>query len=103
MQKDAGLTLSVLNVDGGAAVNDQLMQFQADLLGVPVRRPASTEATARGAAFLAGLAVGYWPDREALSRIWTLDRQFAPAMDNATRARLRTGWQKAVSRALDWA
>jgi len=103
MQKDAGLTLSVLNVDGGAVVNDQLLQFQADLLGVPVRRPVSTEATARGAAFLAGLAVGYWPDQAALSRIWKLDREFAPAMDAASRTRLRDGWQKAVSRARGWA
>jgi glycerol kinase len=103
MQKDAGLTLSGLNVDGGAVVNDQLLQFQADLLGVPVRRPVSTEATARGAAFLAGLAVGYWPDQAALSRIWKLDREFAPAMDAGSRARLRDGWHKAVSRALAWA
>ncbi|PYR60111.1 MAG: glycerol kinase [Acidobacteria bacterium] len=85
MQKDAGLTLSVLNVDGGAVVNDQLLQFQADLLGVPVRRPVSTEATARGAAFLAGL------------------REFARAMESGSRARLREGWDKAVSRARGWA
>ena len=103
MQKDAGLTLSVLNVDGGAVVNDQLLQFQADLLGVPVRRPVSTEATARGAAFLAGLAVGYWPDQTALSRIWKLDREFAPAMESGSRMRLREGWDKAVSRARGWA
>ena len=103
MQKDAGLTLSVLNVDGGAVVNDQLLQFQADLLGVPVRRPVSTEATARGAAFLAGLAVGYWPDQAALSRIWKLDREFVPAMESGSRARLREGWDKAVSRARGWA
>jgi glycerol kinase len=103
MQKDAGLTLSTLNVDGGAVVNDQLLQFQADLLGVPVRRPVSTEATARGAAFLAGLAVGYWPDRATLARIWTLDREFKPSMDRPSRDRLYAGWQKAVGRALAWA
>ena len=103
MQKDAGLTLSVLNVDGGAIVNNQLLQFEAELLDGPVRRPVSTEATARGAAFLAGLAVGYWPDRAALARIWKLDREFTPAMDAASRARLRGGWQKAVSRAVGWA
>ena len=103
MQKDAGLTLSTLNVDGGAVVNNQLLQFQADLLGVPVRRPVSTEATARGAAFLAGLAVGFWPDQAALARIWALDREFTPAMDRATRDRLYAGWQKAVGRVLNWA
>ena len=102
MQKDAGLTLSTLNVDGGAVVNNQLLQFQADLLGVPVRRPMSTEATARGAAFLAGLAVGYWPDQAALSRIWALDREFTPTMDRALRDRLYAGWQKAVGRTREW-
>jgi len=103
MQLDAGLTLSALKVDGGAAANDQLLQFQADLLGVPVRRPKEAEATARGAAFLAGLAVGFWPDQAALARIWTLDREFTPSMDAARRDRLYAGWQKAVGRSRAWA
>ena len=103
MQRDAGLTLSALKVDGGAAANDQLLQFQADLLGVPVRRPKEAEATARGAAFLAGLAVGFWPDQAALARIWTLDREFTPSMDAARRDRLYAGWQKAVGRSRAWA
>ena len=103
MQNDAGLMLSKLKVDGGATVNDQLLQFQADLLGVPVCRPVGAEATARGAAFLAGLAVGYWSDLPELARIWKLDREFTPAMDRARRDRLYTGWQKAVTRACAWA
>ena len=103
MQNDAGLTLSKLKVDGGATVNDQLLQFQADLLGVPVCRPVGAEATARGSAFLAGLAVGYWSDLPELARIWKLDREFTPAMDAARRDRLYTGWQKAVTRACAWA
>src|SRR5947207_8249167 len=102
MQQDAGLSLSKLKVDGGATVNDQLLQFQADLLGVPVCRPVVAEATARGAAFLAGLAVGVWSDLPELARIWKLDREFVPAMDRATRDRLYTGWQKAVTRARAW-
>src|SRR5438445_1047364 len=103
MQNDAGLTLSKLKVDGGATVNDQLLQFQADLLGVPVCRPVGAEATARGAAYLAGLAVGVWSGLPELARIWKLDREFRPAMDPAVRNRLYTGWQKAVTRARAWA
>jgi len=103
MEKDAGLKLSGLRVDGGATVNDHLLQFQADLLGVPISRPVGAEATARGAAFLAGLAVGYWSDFGELSRVWKLDREFRPSMDQATRDRLYSGWQKAVSRACSWA
>ena len=103
MEQDAGLKLSGLRVDGGATVNDHLLQFQADLLGVPISRPVGAEATARGAAFLAGLAVGYWSDFGELSRVWKLDREFRPSMDQATRDRLYSGWQKAVSRARGWA
>jgi glycerol kinase len=103
MERDAGLKLSGLKVDGGATVNDHLLQFQADLLDVPIYRPVGAEATARGAAFLAGLAVGYWSDFGELSRVWKLDREFRPSMDQATRDRLYSGWQKAVSRACAWA
>jgi glycerol kinase len=102
MQRDAGIALDHLNVDGGASVNDALLQFQADLLGVPVRRPVVAETTALGAAYLAGLAVGYWEDTAELTRAWALDREFLPAMPAAERDKLQRRWQKAVARALDW-
>ncbi len=98
MQKDAGLELTELKVDGGASVNNALMQFQADLLGVKVRRPVVSETTALGAAYLAGLAVGYWRDTADVTRNWALEQEFAPQLDAATRKRLYAGWQKAVSR-----
>ena len=85
-----------LKVDGGAAVNNGLMQFQADMLGVPVRRPVVAETTALGAAYLAGLAVGYWKDTDDVARNWALDREFTPAMAAAARDALYGGWQKAV-------
>jgi glycerol kinase len=103
MQKDAGITLGSLKVDGGAAANDALLQFQADLLGVPVRRPVVAETTALGAAYLAGLAVGYWKDTGDVTRNWALDREFTPAMAPAERDRLYRGWEKAVSRSRDFA
>lgn len=103
MQREAGLSLAYLKVDGGASVNDQLLQFQADLLDVPVRRPVVSETTALGAAYLAGLAVGYWRDLDDVSQNWALDREFTPAMDAATRDRLVRGWQRAVERSLKWA
>ena len=103
MQKDAGITLGSLKVDGGAAANDALLQFQADLLGVPVRRPVVAETTALGAAYLAGLAVGYWKDTGDVTGNWALDREFTPAMAPAERDRLYRGWQKAVSRSRDFA
>ena len=103
MQKDAGITLGSLKVDGGAAANDALLQFQADLLGVPVRRPVVAETTALGAAYLAGLAVGYWKDTGDITKNWALDREFKPAMASANRDRLYRGWQKAVSRSRDFA
>jgi len=102
MQQDAGLSLREVRVDGGAAANNLLLQFQADLLGVPVRRPAVLETTALGAAYLAGLAVGYWEDAPAMAANWTLDREFLPAMPLEQREKLYRGWQKAVSRSLDW-
>lgn len=102
MQRDAGIALDHLKVDGGASVNDALLQFQADLLGVPVRRPVVAETTALGAAYLAGLAVGYWEDTAELTRAWALDREFLPAMPAAERDKLHRRWQKAVTRTLDW-
>ncbi len=102
MQKDAGVQLAELKVDGGAAVNDHLLQFQADLLDTTVRRPAVTETTALGAAFLAGWAVGFWEDLADLSQRWTLDREFHPQMTAAERQRRTDQWQRAVQRSLDW-
>jgi glycerol kinase len=102
MQKDAGIALAGLKVDGGAAVNNGLMQFQADVLGVPVRRPVVAETTALGAAYLAGLAVGYWKDTGDVARNWALDREFTPGMPVAERERLFGRWKKAVARSLDW-
>ncbi|MFP5378933.1 MAG: glycerol kinase GlpK [Vicinamibacteria bacterium] len=102
MQADAGLTLTSLKVDGGAAANARLLQFQADMLGVPVRRPVVAETTALGAAYLAGLAVGYWDGLDDVTRNWALDREFAPAMEAEAKERLYRGWKKAVTRSLDW-
>jgi len=102
MQKDAGLRLAELKVDGGASVNDSLMQFQADVLGVRVHRPRVAQTTALGAAYLAGLAVGYWRDLEDVARNWALDRAYQPAMPPHQRDALRRRWQEAVRRARDW-
>jgi glycerol kinase len=102
MQLESGLPLTTLKVDGGAAANATLLQFQADLLGVPVRRPVVGETTALGAAYLAGLAVGYWNGLDDVRRNWALDREFRPSMPADTRDRLYAGWKKAVGRSLDW-
>lgn len=103
MQREANLNLSALKVDGGASVNNMLLQFQADLLDAPVRRPVVAETTALGAAYLAGLAVGYWSDLNDVATNWALDREFTPQMDSATRSRLTRGWERAVQRSLGWA
>jgi glycerol kinase len=102
MQQDAGVPLTELRVDGGAAANDLLMQFQADLLGVPVLRPAVTETTALGAAYLAGLAVKFWPSESELASQWRVERQFDPEMPQSQVAALRARWQEALSRAKGW-
>jgi glycerol kinase len=102
MQQEAHVPLAALKVDGGAAANDALMQFQADLLQVPVCRPRVQESTALGAAYLAGLAVGYWSGLEEISKNWVLERKFVPAMPAERREELRRLWSKAVSRALAW-
>ena len=102
MRADAGVELAELKVDGGMTVNELLMQIQADLLGVPVIRPKVIETTALGAAFAAGLAVGFWSGEAELAAIWAEDRRFTPAMDAATRERLYAQWRKAVTRTLDW-
>jgi glycerol kinase len=103
MQDEAGLALTTLKVDGGAAANAMLLQFQADLLGVPVRRPVVRETTALGAAYLAGLAVGYWDGLDDVRHNWALDREFAPQRSKEEVERLYSGWKKAVTRSLDWA
>jgi glycerol kinase len=102
MQSESRLPLTTLKVDGGAAANAMLLQFQADLLNVSVRRPVVAETTALGAAYLAGLAVGYWDGFEDVTKNWALDREFRPSMDATTREKLYAGWKKAVSRSLDW-
>jgi glycerol kinase len=102
MQADAGIALKELRVDGGATRNDLLMQFQADILGVPVVRPKMLESTAQGAAFLAGLGVGFWRDAAEIDRHWSAQRTFEPAMDAAQRADLLAGWQRALERAKAW-
>src|SRR3954469_16520480 len=96
MKADAGIALKELRVDGGAATNNALMQFQADLLGVPVVRPAVTETTALGAAYLAGLAVGYWPSADAITGQWKVDRRFEPAMPRGAATALRARWTAAL-------
>ena len=103
MQEDAGLRLSALKVDGGAAPNDLLMQFQADITGAPVHRPVCIETTALGAAYLAGLAVGYWSGQEDIVANWAVSRTFVPQIGAERRAGLLRGWEKAVGRTLDWA
>jgi glycerol kinase len=103
MERDAAIRLSELRVDGGAARNDMLMQFQADLLGVPVVRPRITETTALGAAYLAGLAVGYWKSDEEIAAQWQVDRAFEPGADRAASAELMARWHKALARAKNWA
>lgn len=103
MTADSGLALEALRVDGGAVVNNFLMQFQADILSVPVQRPAITETTALGAAYLAGLATGFWTSQAEIAGQWQLERTFEPAMSVDQRESLYGGWQRAVERARDWA
>ena len=102
MQRDTGLQLPVLKVDGGASVNDRLMQFQADILDVRVQRPVVCETTALGAAYLAGLAVGYWQGLDELSQLWELGQEFRPTMTAADRRLRCHRWQEALQRARNW-
>jgi len=103
MIHDSGLGLKELRVDGGAAANNLLCQFQADLLNIPVRRPKVLETTALGAAYLAGLAVGYWKDKEEISDHWSMGSEFLPRMSQNQRQKLITGWERAVARSKSWA
>lgn len=102
MEADSDITLQALKVDGGAVANNILMQFQADILGVPVDRPQVTETTALGAAYLAGLAAGVWNNKEDLVKNWKLDRRFEPTMAVEQSDKLYKGWQKSVKRSMDW-
>ena len=102
MEKDSGIPISELRVDGGMVANELLMQFQADQLGVPVVRPKVTETTALGAAYAAGLAVGFWSGRDELVRNWGVERRWHPQMAQTERAKLYAAWQKAVQRSFDW-
>ncbi|HZK86192.1 MAG TPA: glycerol kinase GlpK [Desulfosporosinus sp.] len=102
MEADSGITLKSLKVDGGAVANNLLMQFQADILGTRVDRPEIVETTALGAAYLAGLAVGFWTSKEELASRWLLNRRFEPEMEEEKRAKLYKGWLKAVERTKDW-
>lgn len=103
MEDDSEIKLKEIRVDGGAASNDFLMQFQADILGIPVLRPLTTETTALGTAYLAGLAVDYWRNREELARNWRMERRFKPRITKEERGRLIDDWKKAVSRSKGWA
>lgn len=102
MEADSGIKLKELKVDGGASVNSFLMQFQADILGVSVKRPKITETTALGAAYLAGLGVGFWKSKEEIEQKWVLDKQFEPKMNEVDKNIKYNGWKKAVDRAMGW-
>ena len=103
MVRDSGLKLTELRVDGGAAANNLLCQFQADLLDIPVRRPKIFESTALGVAYLAGLAVGYWRNKEEIAANWSVGRELFPKMSKERRRKLVSGWKRAVARSKSWA
>jgi glycerol kinase len=102
MNADSGVTLTSLRVDGGMVINELLMQFQSDILNVPVVRPQIMETTALGAAYAAGLAIGYWRNLDQLRNNWSKSSEWQPKMDEITRQRLYNDWKKAVTRTLDW-
>jgi len=101
MRKDSGLKIRELRIDGGTAANEFLCQFQADILGIPVLRPKTIETTSLGAAYLAGLAAGFWKDPAEIGRFWTIDKEFAPVMARGRAEALYGGWTAAVARALN--
>ena len=103
MEADAGIEIKELRVDGGATVNNQLMQFQSDILDCNVVRPKITETTALGAAYLAGLAVGYWKNVGEIQQQWQIEKTFSSAMTGEKRKQLIAGWQRAVKAAIAWA
>jgi glycerol kinase len=103
MEADAGISIAELRVDGGATINNSLMQFQSDILNTKVIRPKVTETTALGAAYLAGLAVGYWKNIDEIQKHWQVDQEFSPIMDDKKRNEIVNGWQRAVKSAISWA
>jgi glycerol kinase len=103
MEADSNVKLKTLRVDGGAVVNNLLMQFQADILGVAVQRPKVAETTALGAAYLAGIAVGFWSSAREVAEHWAIDRTFEPQMSADQRNSLYAGWKRAVERSRNWA
>src|SRR5690606_8300432 len=102
MNADSGVDLKELKVDGGMVANEELMQFQADILGVDVVRPQVTETTALGAAYAAGIAVGFWKGEQDVVDNWGEDKRWTPSMDDAERERLYRNWKKAVTKTFDW-
>jgi glycerol kinase len=102
MNKDSGVNLTALKVDGGMVYNELLMQFQSDILGVPVIRPKVAETTALGAAYAAGLAVGFWKNVEDLRANWAKDKEWKPMMESGKREVMYKGWKKGVTRTFDW-
>jgi glycerol kinase len=102
MEKDSGVELKSLKVDGGMVYNELLMQFQSDILGVPVIRPVVSETTALGSAYAAGIAVKFWNDLEDLRQNWKVSKTWDPDMETARRAKLYKGWKKAVQRTMNW-
>ena len=103
MKADSGIDLAALKVDGGASANDFLMQTQANIINAPVNRPQCVETTAMGAAYLAGLAVGYWSSKEDVIKNWAIDKTFEPKIEAAEREKRIRGWNKAVKYAYGWA
>ncbi|MDQ3015899.1 MAG: FGGY-family carbohydrate kinase, partial [Bacteroidota bacterium] len=103
MESDAQIEIKELRVDGGATVNDKLMQFQSDILKKDVIRPMITETTALGAAYLAGLAIGFWDSIETIQSQWQADKEFEPSLSDESRQLLLNGWQRAVKAAIAWA
>jgi len=103
MVSDSGITLESLRVDGGATANQYLLQFQADILGIPIEKPLITEMTALGAAYLAGLAIGFWQDKEEIAAQWKIEKVYEPRMSEDMREELYTAWKRAVERSFRWA
>ncbi|MBQ6499320.1 MAG: glycerol kinase, partial [Ruminococcus sp.] len=103
MELDSGVKLGSLKVDGGASMNNFLMQFQADIIDAPVHRPSCVETTAMGASYLAGLSVGFWQDKDDVKRHWSMEREFTPSMDESVRQAEINGWNKAVEATKGWA
>ena len=102
MERDSGRSVSEMRVDGGVARSDLMLQFQSDLLGISVVRPANIETTALGAAYLAGLGVGFWENREAITERWSTDATFSPREDSSWKSLGQKRWKRAVERSLEW-